>query len=219
MRVRRARKRQATLLTLVLTCSAALAGCGSAKPAAAPAASGTGSVCGAAAVVAVYQTAYDGSQPLCAGFAGDAIHAGEGAAGTGTSASISTVTQWALLHARAIYSFQPTSAWLAQHPHSRLVNGYFHRQQKPAVGDGTAMRAYKDFITPAPGHAGNEKQFALFAAIVSPTAQPDPGHVGGSGGVWFVGCLTYHSDHKEYLDICPSWVWSVPVVPSTTRHL
>ena len=143
----------------------------------------------------------------------------KGAAGTATRASISTVTQWALLHARAIYSFQPTTEWLAEHPHSRLVNGFFHRLQKPAVGDGTAMRAYKDFITPAPGQTGNEKEIALFAVIVSPKAQPDPGHVGGSGGVWFIGCLTFHSDHKEYLDTCPSWVWSVPVVPSTTRRL
>jgi len=208
------------MLTLVLTCCTVLAGCGSAKPADTPSASGTDSICGAAPV-AVYETAYDGKEPLCTGFVGDTDHAGEGAAGTGTSASISTVTQWALLHARAIYSFQPTTAWLAEHPHSRLVNGYFHRLQKPSAGDGTAMRAYKDFLTPAPGHPGNEKEFALFAVIVSPKAQPDPGpgRTGGSGGVWFIGCLTFHSDHKEYLDTCPSWVWSVPVVPSTTRHL
>ena len=207
------------MLTLVLTCCTVLAGCGSATSADAPSASGADSICGTAAPVAVYETAYDGAQPLCAGFVGDTDHAGEGAAGTGTSASISTVTQWALLHARAIYSFQPTTEWLAEHPHSRLVNGFFHRLQKPAVGDGTAMRAYKDFITPAPGQTGNEKEIALFAVIVSPKAQPDPGHVGGSGGVWFIGCLTFHSDHKEYLDTCPSWVWSVPVVPSTTRRL
>ena len=203
---------------LVLTCCTVLAGCGSTKPTDAPSASQTGSICGAAPV-AVYETAYDGQQPLCAGFAGDTNHAGEGAAGTSTSASISTVTQWALLHARAIYSFQPTTAWLAGHPHSRLVNGFFHRLQKPAVGDGTAMRAYKDFLTPAPGQTGNEKEFVLFAVIVSPKAQPDPGHAGGADGVWFIGCLTFHSDKKEYLDTCPQWVWTVPVVPSTTRHL
>jgi hypothetical protein len=167
----------------------------------------------------VYETAYDGVQPLCAGFAGDTDHAGEGAAGTRTTESVSKVTQWALLHARAIYSFQPTADWLTAHPHSRLVNGFFHRLQAPTVGDGTAMRAYKDFVTPAPGQTGNERQFALFAVIVSPKAQPNPGQTGGTGGVWFIGCLTYHSDQKEYLDVCPSWVWSVPVVPSTTRRL
>lgn len=218
MRVRSFRERQAAIPVLLLTCCTVLAGCSSAKPADAPSASGTDSICGAAPV-AVYETAYDGTQPLCAGFAGDTDHAGEGAAGTETSASISTVTQWALLHARAIYSFQPTTDWLAGHPHSRLVNGYFHRLQKPAAGDGTAMRAYKDFLTPAPGQTGNEKEFALFAVIVSPKAQSNPGHAGGAGGVWFIGCLTFHSDKKEYLDTCPSWVWSVPVVPSTTRRL
>jgi hypothetical protein len=179
---------------------------------------GATAVCAHDSVAATYQTAYDGAQPLCHGFAGDADHAGEGLAGTETTAAVGTVVQWMLSHARAIYSFQPTAAWLATSPHPRDVNGYFHRQSNPAPGD-TAMRAYKDFLTPAPGHAGNEKDYALVAVIVSPTAQAEPTHGTAGGGVWLVGCLVYHSDNHEYLETCPSWVWNVPVVPAVKRRL
>jgi hypothetical protein len=179
---------------------------------------GATAVCAHDTVVATYQTAYDGAQPLCRGFAGDANHAGEGLAGAETSARVDTVVQWMLLHARAIYSFQPAAAWLAASPHPRDVNGYFHRQSNPAPGD-TALRAYKDFLTPAPGHAGNEQDYALVSVIVSPTSQAEPAHGTAGGGVWLVGCLVYHSDNREYLETCPSWVWSVPVVPAIKRRL
>jgi hypothetical protein len=184
---------------------------------------GSGGLCTGDTVAASFQTAYDGTLPLCTGFAGDADHAGEGLAGTeltggATEAGVKTVTQWALLHARAIYSFQPPAAWLAAHPHPRDVNGLFHRQTTPAVGD-TALRAYKDYITPAPGQAGNEQDYALFSVIVSPGPQTESARNATEGGVWFVGCLVYHADGREYLETCPSWVWTVPVVPSAKRKL
>lgn len=169
-------------------------------------------------VVATYQTAYDGAQPLCRGFTGDANHAGEGLTGAQTSAKVDTVVQWMLLHARAIYSFQPTAAWLAASPHPRDVNGFFHRQANPAPGD-TAMRAYKDFLTPAPGQAGNEHDYALVSVIVSPTAHTESAYGTADGGVWLVGCLVYHADNHEYLEPCPSWVWTVSVVPAIKRRL
>ncbi len=206
------------------------AACGSSSPAPSSSAAaaiaglsaGNGSaaaaLCGHDAVVATYQTAYDGAQPLCRGFAGDADHAGDGLAGAETSAQVGPVVQSMLLHARAIYSFRPTADWLAASPHPRDVNGFFHRQTNPAPGD-TAMRAYKDFLTPAPGHAGNEQQYALVSVIVSPSAQTDSAHGTTAGGVWLVGCLVYHSDNNEYLEPCPSWVWTVPVVPAVKRRL
>lgn len=184
---------------------------------------GASAVCTQDTVAATYQTAYDGMQPLCHGFAGDDGHAGEGLAGAQTTARIDQVVQSMLLHARAIYSFQPTAGWLAANPHPRDVNGFFHRQSAPAPGD-TAMRAYKDFLTPAPGHPGNEQDYALVSVIVSPAAHAEPSHGGSgrawsSGGVWFVGCLVYHADNQEYLEPCPSWVWAVPVVPAVKRRL
>jgi hypothetical protein len=197
--------------------SSATATGGSAGPSAGVTGNGSG-VCGKDAVAATYQTAYDGTQPLCKGFAGDGEHAGEGLAGAQTDAAIGTVVQWMLLHARAVYSFQPTPAWLAASPHPRDVNGFFHRQTSPAPGD-TAMRAYKDFVTPAPGHAGNERDYALVSVIVSLKPQADSARGGTAGGVWFVGCLVYHSDAKEYLEPCPSWVWAAPVVPAVKRRL
>jgi hypothetical protein len=180
-------------------------------------------VCAGDSVAGSFNTAYDGAQPLCAGFAGDADHAGEGLAGTelsggATTAEVSTVVQWAVQHARAIYSFQPPTDWLAAHPHIRDVNGLFHRQTTPALGD-TALRAYKDYITPAPGQTGNEQDYALFSVIVSPGSQADPARHVTEGGVWFVGCLVYHADGHEYLETCPSWVWTVPVTASTKRKL
>lgn len=183
--------------------------------------------------VATYQTAYDGAQPLCRGFAGDDGTAGEGLAGAQSTDRVDQVVQWMLLHARAIYSFQPTAAWLAANPHPRDVNGFFHRQSYPAPGD-TAMRAYKDFLTPAPGRSGNEKDYALVSVIVSPTARAEPSRNGGGssgsgmaaaggtwfgGGVWFIGCLVYHADNHEYLEPCPAWVWTQPVVPAVKRRL
>ena len=97
-----------------------------------PVSSGGGAipVCTHDAVVATYQTAYDGAQPLCRGFAGDATHTGEGLTGAETTDRIDTVVQWMLLHARAIYSFQPSAAWLGASPHPRDVNGFFHRQSE-----------------------------------------------------------------------------------------
>ena len=203
-----------------------VAACGSAAaqpPSAAQSATGAAAICTGDSVVASFQTAYDGTQPLCAGFAGDADHAGEGLAGTQitgaeTTSEVSTVVQWAVQHARAIYSFQPPAGWLAAHPHSRDVNGLFHRQATPGSGD-TALRAYKDYITPAPGQAGNEQDYALFSVIVSPGPQADSARHEVEGGVWFVGCLVYHSDGREYLETCPSWVWTVPVAASTKRSL
>jgi hypothetical protein len=197
--------------------AAAAAGAASGAPVSA---GGAPSVCAHDSVVATYQTAYDGAQPLCRGFSGDADHAGEGLSGAETTAKVDTVVQWMLLHARAIYSFQPTATWLAASPHPRDVNGFFHRQTSPAPGD-TALRAYKDFLTPETGQPGNEKDYALVAVIVSPTAQAEPtrGTATAGGGVWFVGCLVYHSDNHEYLEPCPSWVWNVPVVPAVKKRL
>ena len=123
-----------------------------------------------------------------------------------------------LLHARAIYSFQPTAAWMAASPHIRNVNGFFHRQSSPSRGD-TAMRAYKDFLTPAPGQSRNELDYALVAVIASPGPQADPAQGTARGGVWFIGCLVYHSDNNEYLEPCPSWVWTVPVAPAVKKRL
>lgn len=213
-----------TVLVATVLASAVVvlaAGCAStaapSAPAAAPRPSPTG-VCAGDTVAATYQTAYDGAQPLCHGFAGDADHAGEGLAGAETNASVGTVVQWMLSHARAIYNFQPPAAWMAQTPHPRDVNGFFHRQAKPAAGD-TAMRAYKDFLTPAPGQARNEQDYALVSVIVSPGAQPDSARGTVEGGVWLVGCLVYHSDGHEYLEPCPSWVWTVPVAPAVKKRL
>ena len=175
-------------------------------------------LCAGDSVVAIYQTAYDGAQPLCHGFAGDADHAGEGLAGAETSASVATVVQWMLSHARAIYSFQPPAAWLTTTPHPRDVNGDFHRQAHPASGD-TALRAYKDFLTPAPGQPRNEQDYALVSVIVSPGAQAYAARGMVEGGVWFVGCLDYHADGHEYMEPCPSWVWTVPVAPAVNKRL
>ncbi len=174
--------------------------------------------CAGDSVVATYQTAYDGAQSLCRGFAGDADHPGEGLAGAETSQSVTKVVTWMLLHARAIYSFQPTDTWLAALPHPRDVNGFFHRQTNPAPGD-TKLRAYKDFLTPAPGQPGNEKDYALVSVIVSPAGQPSTARNVVEGGVWFVGCLVYHSDNHEYLEPCPTWVWTVPVAPAVNKRL
>jgi len=179
-------------------------------------------ICAGDFVVDSFATAHDGTQRLCTGFAGDADHAGEGLMGTGltgsATAGVKTVVTWALQHARAIYSFQPPAAWLAAHPHPRDVNGLFHRQTSPEPGD-TALRAYKDYITPAPGQPGNEQDYALFSVIVSPGPQVDSARQLTEGGVWFVGCLVYKADGHEYLETCPSWVWTVPVVASTKRAL
>jgi hypothetical protein len=175
-------------------------------------------LCAGDAVVATYQTAYDGAQPLCRGFAGDTDHPGEGLAGAETSQSVTKVVTWMLSHARAIYSFQPADAWLAAVPHPRDVNGFFHRQSNPAPGD-TKMRAYKDFLTPAPGQPGNEQNYALVSVIVSPGGQASTARSVVEGGVWFIGCLVYHADNHEYLEPCPTWVWTLPVVPAVNKRL
>lgn len=224
---RLARRPVATVLVAAATVLVLLtAACGSSTPSAptavaagAPVSSG-GSipVCTRDTVVATYQTAYDGAQPLCRGFAGDVSHAGEGLTGAQTTARVDTVVQWMLLHARAIYSFQPSAAWLDASPHPRDVNGFFHRQANPAPGD-TAMRAYKDFLTPAPGQSSNEQDYALVSVIVSPTAHAETAYGTADGGVWLVGCLVYHADNHEYLEPCPSWVWTVSVVPAVKRRL
>ncbi|HEU5354422.1 MAG TPA: hypothetical protein VFU65_08165 [Actinocrinis sp.] len=208
------------LVLLTAACASSGSPTGPAVVAGAPVASGGGStpVCTRDTVVATYQTAYDGAQPLCRGFAGDATHAGEGLTGAETTARVDTVVQWMLLHARAIYSFQPSAAWLSASPHPRDVNGFFHRQSNPAPGD-TAMRAYKDFVTPAPGQSGNEQDYALVSVIVSPTAHAESAHGTADGGVWLVGCLVYHADNHEYLEPCPSWVWTTTVVPAVKRRL
>jgi hypothetical protein len=194
-----------------------------ALPTAAPSSAATtttnSGVCAHDTVAATFQTAYDGTQPLCRGFAGDADHAGEGLAGAQTTTPVTSVVQWMLLHARAIYSFEPTPAWQAVSPHIRDVNGYFHRQSHPASGDNTKMRAYKDFMTPAPGQPGNEHEYALVSVIVSPGTQAEPTQNAVGGGVWLIGCLVYHADGKEYLETCPSWVWSVPLVPAVNKRL
>jgi len=212
----------AALATVVALLAAACASSSASKaPAAAPlptSVSASGGVCAGDTVEARYQTAYDGGQPLCRGFAGDADHAGEGLAGAQTTSSVTTVVQWMLSHARAIYSFQPPAAWLATTPHPRDVNGFFHRQANPAAGD-TALRAYKDFLTPAPGQPRNEQDYALVSVIVSPGAQPYPARGMVEGGVWFVGCLVYHADGHEYMETCPSWVWTVPVTPAVNKRL
>jgi hypothetical protein len=180
--------------------------------------SGSSGVCAGDSVVAMYQTAYDGAQSLCRGFAGDADHPGEGLAGAETSQSVTKVVTWMLSHARAIYSFQPTDTWLSTLPHPRDVNGFFHRQTNPAPGD-TKLRAYKDFLTPASGQPGNEQNYALVSVIVSPAGQPSTARNVVEGGVWFVGCLVYHADNHEYLEPCPTWVWTVPVVPAVNKRL
>lgn len=175
-------------------------------------------VCAGDTVAATYQTAYDGPQPMCHGFPGDADHPGEGLAGTDTSRSVTTVVAWMLLHARAIYSFQPTDAWMAALPHPRDVYGYFHRQANPAPGD-TKLRAYKDYVTPAPGQPRNEQDYALLAVIVSPAGQASATRNVVEGGVWLVGCLVFHTDGHEYIEPCPSWVWTVPVAPAIHKRL
>jgi len=209
----------AVLVLLTAACGSSTPPAPTAVAAGAPVSSG-GSipVCTRDTVVATYQTAYDGAQPLCRGFAGDASYAGEGLTGAQTTARVNTVVQWMLLHARAIYSFQPSAAWLGASPHPRDVNGFFHRQANPAPGD-TAMRAYKDFLTPAPGQSGNEQDYALVSVIVSATAHAEAAYGTADGGVWLVGCLVYHSDNHEYLEPCPSWVWTVSVVPAVKRRL
>jgi hypothetical protein len=208
------------LLAASCATSAVPAGSSTAAPMAGSAAmaSKTSGVCAGDTVVATYQTAYDGALPLCRGFAGDAGHPGEGLAGAETSQSVTKVVSWMLLHARAIYSFQPTDTWLATLPHPRDVNGYFHRQTNPAPGD-TKLRAYKDFLTPAPGKPGNEQNYALVSVIVSPAGQASTARNVVEGGVWFVGCLVYHSDNHEYLEPCPTWVWTLPVVPAVNKRL
>lgn len=175
-------------------------------------------VCAGDTVAATYQTAYDGAQPLCHGFAGDADHPGEGLVGTDTSQPITTVVTWMLLHARAIYSFQPTDAWMTALPHPRDVNGYFHRQANPGPGD-TKLRAYKDYVTPAPGQPRNEQDYAMVAVIVSPAGQASTAKNVVEGGVWFVGCLVFHTDGHEYIEPCPTWVWTVPVAPAIHKRL
>jgi hypothetical protein len=178
-------------------------------------------ICGGDGIFIVLLTRYDGHLPYCRGFTGDAAHAGEGRAGIDNAEgpTSTAVEQYMLSNARAIYTFKPTGAWLAQHPHPRDVEGFFIRQTTPRPG-GTEPRAYKDFLTPPAGQAGHEKEFALVAVIVSPTSRPDPVRKVTSGGIWFVGCLDRPKpDKHEYLDPCPAWVWTGTAVTSTTQRL
>ena len=57
------------------------------------------------------------------------------------------------------------------------------------------------------------------SVIVSPGAQPYAARGMVEGGVWFVGCLVYHADGHEYMEPCPSWVWTVPVAPAVNKRL
>jgi hypothetical protein len=218
------------LSTAVLS-TALITGCGTAPagPSTGAAPSGAASssgipldrICGGDAVFATLATKYDGDQPYCQGFPGDADHVGEGRAGIGGAEGTTStaVEAYMLTHARAIYTFQPTTAWQAGHPHGRDMEGFFLRQATPRPG-GAIPRAYKDFLTPPPGSPGSEKDFALVAVIVSPAPQPDPGRHATYGGVWIVGCLDRPKpDKHEYLDPCPAWVWTGRAVVSTTQHL
>jgi hypothetical protein len=60
----------------------------------------------------------------------------------------------------------------------------------------------------------------MAAVVTAALAMADPVRGVTSGGIWFVGCLDRPKpDKHEYLDPCPSWVWTGTAVTSATQRL